>query len=87
MYTVVQSWHESLQTSWPALYLSIESLAWVSDFPRVFVEANATRIPSGLCVLLIAAEIFGTSGMQRVGTGLLHVLAKNLFTEFHDVAL
>ncbi len=27
---------------------------------------NATRIPSGLSVLLIASEIFGTKGMQTV---------------------
>ncbi len=44
MYTVVQSWHERLQTSWLALSLGIESL--VSDFPRVLIEVNATRIPS-----------------------------------------
>ncbi len=60
MYTVVQSWHESLLTSWPALSLGIESLTWASDFRSVFVETNATRIPSGLSVLLIASEIFGT---------------------------
>ncbi len=60
MYTVVQSWHENLLTSWLALSLGIESLTWVSDFPRVLVEVNATRIPSGLSVLPIASEIFGT---------------------------
>ncbi len=60
MYTVVQSWHESFYTSWLVLYLGIESLTWVSDFPRVFIEVNATRLPYGLSVLLIASEIFGT---------------------------
>ncbi len=41
-------------------------MTWVRDFHSVFVEANSTRIPSGLSVLRIASEIFGTYGMQTV---------------------
>ncbi len=41
-------------------------MTWVIDFLSVFVEANATGIPSGSSVLLIASEIFGTLGMLTV---------------------
>ncbi len=55
MYAVVQSLHEFVDKLACFIFRT-----WVSGFPIVFVEANATRIPSGLSVLLIAFEIFGT---------------------------
>ncbi len=53
-------------------------MTWVSNFTTVLVEANATRMPSGLSVFLIASEIFGAYGMQTVD---VHVpMALGLFS-------
>ncbi len=35
-----------MRVRWPALYLEVKYLKWVSDSSRLFVVANATRIPS-----------------------------------------
>ncbi len=43
--------------------LGIESLTLVNDFSSVFVEVNATWMPSFLSVLLIVFEVFDTQGM------------------------